>query len=260
MTIEMLRTIGRSLERGVATPALSVYDFTTAQAIVRASEWMQRPVILLIPSKVAEGDSGRRFVRALRALTDDADCPVFIQLDHATSMELIEDTVSAGAHSVLADGSKLPNEDNAAFVAMARERLGEDITVEAELGALAGDEDVADAQDAESMTDPDDVGDFLRESGAHLLAMAVGNVHGQYHRDPELDWPRIERIRQAAGTVPLVLHGASGLARADLASAASVGIGKVNININLRDVVLNLLTERTDTHRRSGLNLDPPIR
>jgi tagatose 1,6-diphosphate aldolase GatY/KbaY len=182
----MLEIVSTALVKGSAVPALTTYDFTTAQAVVAASESISRPVILLVAPKAAAGTTGQRFIRALRQLADDATTPVCVQLDHATDKDLIVSAIEAGADAVLVDGSSLPNDQNAQLVRDVRGMVGADIVLEAELGALPGDEDVALTSSASGMTSPQAVPSFLHASTADLLAVAVGNVHGYYTSEPKL--------------------------------------------------------------------------
>ena len=252
--------VSGELAGGRAVPALTCYDFTTALAVVAAAENAGRPVILLVPPKTAGGAGGLRLISALRGLADAAAVPVLVQLDHAPDPVLILAAVGAGADSVLADGSALTPQANSEFVAgVVRSLAGRGITVEAELGALPGDEDdagaAAAADPAAGMTDPSLVAEFLEFSGADLLAVAVGNVHGNYKGEPKLDWSRVEAVRAAAGGVPLVLHGASGLPAADLVGAAAAGIGKVNINTELRTSTLAAMEQSLPAMRAAGENM-----
>lgn len=260
MRARLKDVVAGELARGSAVPALTCYDFTTALAVVDAAEQSGRPVILLVAPKTAGSNGGMRFISALRALADAATVPVLVQLDHAGDAALITAAVDAGADSVLADGSSLEPADNAAFVAgIAALLAGRDVTIEAELGSLPGDEDNAHAaaasRDTLGMTDPALVGDFLSASGADLLAVAVGNVHGNYRGEPRLDWDRLGAVRAAAAGVPLVLHGASGLSEADLGRSAAAGIGKVNINTELRTATLSAVESSLPDMRASGENM-----
>ena len=101
------------------------------------------------------------------------------------------------------------------------------------------------------MTDPDVVAEFIDRSCCDLLAVAVGNVHGRYRGRPLIDRARLARVRTAS-RVPLVLHGASGLPREDLARAGASGIGKVNVNTELRGVVLDVLEAGLAGAREAG--------
>ncbi|SNT48975.1 tagatose 1,6-diphosphate aldolase GatY/KbaY [Rhodococcoides kyotonense] len=260
MRADLSVIVAAALRREAAVPAISVYDLTTAQAVVAASERMSRPVILLIPPTAAKGVSGARFIRALRSVADDASVEVSLQLDHAHDIVLIEHAVAAGVDAVLADGSSLPDEENVTFVTRVRGLVGPDIVLEAELGNLAGDEDRAHiaqsaAESTAGMTDPTAVPAFLAASGAQLLAVAVGNVHGHYTGTPHLDWARIAAIQSAASPIPLVLHGASGIPHGQLAAAPAHGIGKINFNTELRDSIFHTLADKAQQWRDNGLDL-----
>ncbi|WP_432503080.1 class II fructose-bisphosphate aldolase [Kineococcus arenarius] len=235
-----------------ALPALSCYEFGTALAVVEAAEEAGAPVALLVPPAVAGGRHGPRLIAALRVLADAASVPVSVQLDHATDVDLVLEAVAAGADAVLADGSKLPLEDNAAFVARVRElTAGSGTVVEAELGDIAGDEDRALSVHAAGKTDPELVAGFVEASGAQLLAVSVGNVHGRYAGEPRLDWPLVAAVRERC-PVPLALHGASGLPEDDLARAGAAGLGKVNVNTELRAAVLDATQELLPRTRAAG--------
>ena len=246
------------LEKGMAVPALTAYNFSTAAAVVSAAEDRGRAAILLVAPNTAVDPDGMRLIRALRGLADSASVPVSIQLDHAKSLPLITAAVGAGVDAVLADGSHLALADNIAFVrAVADECAGAGIVVEAELGAIGGDEDRADAAPARSaggLVDPDIARTFVERTGARLLAPSVGNVHGTYRGEPTLHWDLIENLR-ASLSVPLVMHGASGLPVADIQRAIRCGFGKVNINTELRAVVLAELERVVPDARRAGLDV-----
>ena len=248
-----------ALQQGSAVPAFTCYDFTTALAVVAAAEESGRGVILLVAPKTAATPNGLRLIGALRGLADAAAVPVVVQLDHATDLPVMADAVAAGADSVLADGSSLAYEDNIALVRAARELLGPDVVLEAELGGLAGDEDRAFGADQSGvpvagLTDSAQVEDFVSRTGAELLAVAVGNVHGKYKGEPQLRWDVLQDIAVRTH-VPLVLHGASGIPAEELVKAASMNVGKVNFNTELRTGVLSTLQEQLPAHRSDGENL-----
>jgi tagatose 1,6-diphosphate aldolase GatY/KbaY len=248
-----------ALQQGSAVPAFTCYDFTTALAVVGAAEESGRGVILLVAPKTAATPNGLRLIAALRGLADAAAVPVAVQLDHAPDLTVIADAVTAGADSVLADGSSLPYEDNIALVVAARALLGSEVVLEAELGGLAGDEDRAFGADeagesVAGLTDSAQVEDFVSRTGAELLAVAVGNVHGKYKGEPRLRWDVLQDIAVRTH-IPLVLHGASGIPAEELVKAASMNVGKVNFNTELRTGVLATLQEQLPGHRADGENL-----
>ena len=251
-----------ALQQGSAVPAFTCYDFTTALAVVGAAEESGRGAILLVAPKTAATPNGLRLIAALRGLADTAAVPIAVQLDHAADPKVIADAVSAGADSVLVDGSSLPYEENIALVQGVRAALAAqgrtDVVIEAELGGLAGDEDRAFGTDVADepagFTDSAQVEDFVARTGAQLLAVAVGNVHGKYKGEPRLRWDVLQDIAVRT-RIPLVLHGASGIPAEELVKAAAMNVGKVNFNTELRTGVLAVLEDQTAAHRADGENL-----
>ncbi|MCA4134064.1 class II fructose-bisphosphate aldolase [Arthrobacter sp. M4] len=263
MRAKLDELVTSALRQGSAVPAFTCYDFTTALAVVAAAEEAGRSVILLVAPKTAATPSGLRLIAALRALAHDASVPVCVQLDHASDLAVIVDSVAVGADAVLVDGSSLPFEDNIALVRAARATLDAKgfpgVVFEAELGGLAGDEDRAFASDsaghdAAGLTDSSQVEEFVVRTGAQLLAVAVGNVHGKYKGEPRLRWDVLQDIAVRT-RIPLVLHGASGIPADELVKAASMNVGKVNFNTELRTGILATLEAETASHRADGENL-----
>lgn len=221
--------------------------------MLAGAEQVDAPVVLLVPPAAAARTDGVRLVSLLRALADGSAVPVCIQLDHATDLDLIGRAVEAGADAVLADGSALPLAENVALVREVRRRWGTRIAVEAELGALPGDEDRArsSAADTTTFTDPGVAARFVEDTGAGLLAVSVGNVHGRYRGTPRIDHRRLTDLRSRLA-VPLVLHGASGIPPEELRRAAVSGVGKVNVNTELRGVLLDALQNGLPAARDRG--------
>lgn len=254
MLTPMNQMVAQAIAAGHAVPAFTCYDFTTALAVVAEAEAQDRAVILNVAPKAAGSTAGLRLISALRTLGEQANVPVAIQLDHASDAQLIARAVQAGATAVLADGSAGTLEENTAFVQQVRSLIGPDVVLEAELGALPGNEDKAFEQSASQLTDPAQAARFVQDSGAQLLAVAIGNVHGRYKGEPKIHWDVLEAIH-AESPVPLVLHGASGIAPADLSRSISFGVGKVNLNTELRTATLAALAGQLDARRADGQNI-----
>jgi tagatose 1,6-diphosphate aldolase GatY/KbaY len=215
--------------------------------VVHAAEAAGVPVVLLVSEASIGSRDGRLLLPALGAVAQAARVPVCVQVDHASSLELIGDALASGAvGAVLADGSRLPFAENIAFVAAARELAeGHGAEIEVELGHVEGGEDVAAAAAAGKLTDPADVAQFVAATKASCLAVSIGNVHGTYAAEPVLDWERLDAIR-AATDVPLALHGASGLPHLDVRRAVAAGVAKVNVNTEIRERTFARLGGRLD--------------
>jgi tagatose 1,6-diphosphate aldolase GatY/KbaY len=237
-----------------AVAAFTCYESITASAVVAHAERRDEPVILLVAPSTIGADYGLDLIAALRALADRAAVPVSVQLDHATDLDVIRAAFAAGGDSVLADGSALPVEANVELVQEAAEiARGHDGAVEAELGRVDGDEDLADLQEAPGrLTEPAEVAGFVTAGGADVLAVSVGNRHGNAPRGG-LDWPRLAAIA-GQSPVPLALHGASRLAPPDRRRAIRAGVAKVNINTELRRAYFGAVDAGLAIHR-PGFNL-----
>lgn len=244
MIVRFSEILTERRRRGTAAGAFTCYNLATAAGVVRAATARGAGVILLVGERSFRAEGGDFLVAALRAIAVRAPVPTAVQLDHVADLELIEAAFELGVGAVMADGSRLPLDENAAFVRraveIARRHGGE---VEAELGHVAGDEDVAQLAAVGALTDPAEAAAFVERTGAACLAVSIGNVHGVYRRSPALDWARLEAIRERVG-VPLSLHGASGLPGEDLRRAVERGIAKVNVNTELRERYLEVLADR----------------
>ncbi|TMD90533.1 MAG: class II fructose-bisphosphate aldolase, partial [Chloroflexi bacterium] len=114
-------------------------------------------------------------------------------------------------------------------------------TIESELGYLAGTEDGITVEEIESsLTDPAQAHEFIAATGAAMLAVSIGNVHGYVPNPPPLDFERLAQIA-AQVDVPLILHGASGISREDIQQAIRMGIAKLNINTEVRTAFLKAI-------------------
>jgi tagatose 1,6-diphosphate aldolase GatY/KbaY len=246
--------LARAREAGLAVGAFTCYDLLGFEAVVRAAESCRAPVIILVSPSSFGAEGGERLVRALGAAAKGSPVDVLVQLDHARDERLIERAAGCGVDAVMADGSKLPFEENLAFTrAVAGSMRPRGVGVEAELGRVEGHEDEAGETLSGEMTEPDDAERFVDESGVDCLAVAVGNVHGHYSGTPNLDWRRLEEIR---GRIPVLLslHGASGLPEGDLRRAVSLGVAKFNVNTELRAAFFGLLEDEL-VHKAATLDL-----
>jgi tagatose 1,6-diphosphate aldolase GatY/KbaY len=162
-----------------------------------------------------------------------------VHLDHCGSEDMITTALEAGISSVMADGSHLDYAAHVAFTqriaSLAREQ-GK--SVEAELGRLAGTEDGLSVAEREArLTVPDQAVDFVEKTKVDALAVCIGNVHGHYSTPPDLDFDRLSTLRQRL-SLPLVLHGTSGLPDDMIFEAIAQGVCKFNVNTELREAGL----------------------
>lgn len=217
-----------------AIGAFNVENMEMVQAVVAAAEELSSPVIIQTTPGTLKYAAPEMFYANVRAAAKAARVPVVMHLDHGSSFELALRAFRAGYTSIMIDGSLLGFEENIALsksVADACHAGG--VPVEAELGKVGGKEDDHDGGSGNGYTDPEEAAEFVRRTGVDSLAVAIGTAHGIYKGIPKLDTERISRIREAV-SVPLVLHGTSGVPDDTVRECIARGMCKINYATDLR--------------------------
>ncbi|NQV90270.1 class II fructose-1,6-bisphosphate aldolase [Candidatus Uhrbacteria bacterium] len=259
MLVSLKKILEKAEKQHYAVGAFNINNLETIQAIMTAAETELSPVIL----STSEGAIDYAGMEELAALAHIAakktKLPVVFHLDHGKNYDLVVKAIKSGWYtSVMFDGSSLPFKENAKktkqIVALAHKK---GISVEAELGAIAGIEDFVSVEEQDAhLTDPEQAIQFVRETGCDALAIAIGTKHGafKFKGESRLDYARLKKIAEVVN-VPLVLHGASGIpanikrictqygceissakgvADASVKKAITLGVRKVNIDTDLR--------------------------
>ena len=212
---------------GVA--AINTLNYETIKCAVAAAEAERVPVILQFFPGLDKYIPLKYIADMAVDMARKASVPVAVHLDHSASYEIALGGIRDGFPSVMVDGSALPFEENVALtkeVARAAGVFGVD--VEAELGHVGIGMKLEDISNSDLFTDADQAAEFVERTGCGSLAIAVGNAHGDYIQEPNLDFDRIAKIRQAV-SVPLVLHGCSGIPDWQMQRAVNLGMSKFNI-------------------------------
>lgn len=217
-----------------AIGAFNVILLEHAEALVAGAEQAGLPIILQISENCVSYHASLKPISvATIELADVAGVPVSVHLDHAESEELVKQALDLGYDSVMFDGSKLSYADNvAASARVAALCKSYGATLEVEIGEVGGKDGVhapgvrTNAQEAKA---------FAESTGADLLAVAVGSSHAMTTRDATLDFALITEIAQTV-SIPLVLHGSSGVSDPDLQKAVAAGMSKINIATHLNNV------------------------
>nr|WP_294495471.1 class II fructose-bisphosphate aldolase [uncultured Mediterraneibacter sp.] len=233
-----------------AVGAFNVENMEMVKAVLAAAEELKAPVMLQTTPSTVKYGSVETYAAIVKAEAEKVPVPVCLHLDHGSSFDLAVKAMKAGYTSVMIDGSHENFENNIAItkqVADVAKAFG--IPVEAELGKVGGKEDDLEAE-ADTNTDPIEAKEFSERTGISSLAVAIGTAHGFYVGTPVLDKPRVSAIREVV-SVPLVLHGASGLSEEDVRECVERGMCKVNFATELRaaytDAVKKLLKEKPET-------------
>lgn len=241
MLVSGREVLGWAAERGCAAGSFNTYNLEITRAIIAAAESAQSP-IFLAAGEGALRNGGRGLIALMLAEADAARVPVAVHLDHGSSPERAGELVGAGFTSVMVDGSALSLDANIELLRRSRQAVG-DTALEAELGGVGGREDASgDQTTAIPMSDPDHCSRLVGETGVDSLAVAIGNAHGTYRGEPQLDLDRLDTIR-AAVEVPLVLHGASGLPADLITECIRRGVRKINVNTEIRRALFRTTAE-----------------
>ncbi|MHC1593278.1 MAG: class II fructose-1,6-bisphosphate aldolase [Methermicoccaceae archaeon] len=225
----------RAYEEGYAVGAFNINNMEIVQAIVSAAQEESSPVILEATTGAITYAGMDYLVGMVRTAAQSVDIPMSLHLDHGPDFEWAMKCIRGGFTSVMIDGSKYPYEKNVALsrrVVESAHACG--VPVEAELGRLVGvEDDVSVSKRDAFFTLPEEAKRFAEETECDSLAVSIGNAHGIYRGEPELDFERLEEIHNTV-EVPLVLHGASGIPDHDITEATKHGISKINIDTELR--------------------------
>jgi len=219
---------------GYAIGAFNVENMEMIQAVIAAAEELRSPVILQTTPSTLKYAAPALFFANVKAEAERASVPVAVHLDHGNSFELAMRCFREGYTSIMIDGSHRTFEENIAVSkAVADVCHAANIPVEAELGKVGGKEDDLDGGDENPYTDPKQAAEFVEATGIDSLAVAIGTAHGVYKGIPKLDKGRLSEIREVV-SIPLVLHGTSGVPDEVVKDCIARGICKVNYATDLR--------------------------
>lgn len=240
--VNPLLFINRLRDEGKAVAAFNIHNLETIQAVVAAAEEEGWPLMLqTTPGTVRH--AGVDFIAAIaRTAADLSSVPIALHVDHCTDFGMIMRCIRAGYTSVMIDCAALPYAENCAAVRRVVEIAHEvGVAVEGELGRIGGVEDGLSVDDrSASFTVPEQAAEFVAATGIDTLAVAIGTAHGVYHGTPDLDFERLAEIKKLV-SIPLVLHGASGVPDWQIKKALSLGVAKINIATELKIPMANAI-------------------
>ncbi len=273
MLVNPLEYLKAARANGWAMGGFNVYNFESARAVIAAASALEAPVMVQTSEGAVKHAGLENIASIVRRLADVSPVPVALHMDHGKSIEVARAAVEAGYTSVMIDTSRLPLEEN---IAATREIVGfahaRGVQVEAEIGQLAGIEDLSEVPAEATFTVPEEAVRFVAETDVDSLTITIGTSHGafKFKGEPRLDFDRLAEIASLIDT-PIVLHGASAVRAEDVAfaerygarlpaatgipeefikRAISLGVAKINTDSDLRLAALGrmreVLTERPD--------------
>ncbi|NWF86602.1 class II fructose-1,6-bisphosphate aldolase [Candidatus Bathyarchaeota archaeon] len=244
-------------KKAYAVGAFNINNLEALLAVVEAATEEKSPVIVAVTPSAIKYAGLVYLANIVKTAAEMALVPMSLHLDHGENFEVVSKCIEAGFTSVMIDGSFLRFEENVALTKrVVNLAHSKGVSVEAELGRLAGVEESTVEEKEAVLTDPNNAKDFVEQTGVDALAVAIGTSHGAYKfkAEPKLDFERLRLIKEKL-SIPLVLHGASsvpywiiekaskygaeltgakGILEEHIKKAISLGIAKINIDTDLR--------------------------
>ncbi|KAK6194184.1 hypothetical protein LQW54_011687 [Pestalotiopsis sp. IQ-011] len=237
------RILDAAAQGGYAVGAFNCYNEDGIIAVIRAAQASKSPAIIqLFPWTMHF--QGPEFVKYVVGTAHAASVPVAVHLDHCIEPADVEAALDLPFDSVMVDASVHDPKENARQCAAIVERANaKGISIEGEMGRIEGGEDGLPTVDLDAiMTQPDGAEDFVRRMGVQFLAPAFGNIHGHYGpAGPEKYWNL--SLPRRDPSIPLVLHGTSGVSNELFHTARKHGMVKINLNKTVRDEYTNFVAE-----------------
>lgn len=237
MLVSVKQLLKKAEKENYAVGSFNSPNLEITKAIIMAAEAQKSPVIIST-SESEINYAGIEFIsKIIKLAGHEAKVPVALNLDHGKSLKMALMCMAAGYTSIHVDGSSLDFNDNVSLtLSVAEVAKKEKISVEGELGYVSGSSQLNKEKLKDlkiEKTDPSEALAFVKETGIDVLAVAIGNAHGIYQDEPELDFLRLKKIKEKI-KIPLVLHGGSGILGKDIKKSIRQGIRKININTEIR--------------------------
>ena len=254
----------KALAGKYAIGAYNVNNMEILQAIAEAAEETQSPIILQVSAGARKYANQTYLLKLVQAALETTTVPIALHLDHGADFEICKACIDGGFSSVMIDGSRFPLEENIKLTKQVVDYAhARGVSVEAELGKLAGVEDdvKVDAKHA-TYTDPEEAVRFVKETGCDSLAIAIGTSHGAYKfkGEAKLDFERLAEIKKALADAgfpdyPIVLHGSSSVPKYLLEKCNEFG-GKLPDAQGVPEDMLNYASK----HGVAKINIDTDLR
>jgi fructose-bisphosphate aldolase class II len=261
MTLQnVLPWIHRGQQQGWAVGAFNANTLEQAQAIVLAAQAEEAPAIIQVSHRaliyIGNGNEiqGLKYIAAIgKVAAESVTVPIALHLDHGIEREVLQ-AVALGFTSVMFDGDGLSFEENISItkrLCEAAHSVG--ACMEAEVGEVPKPDGKGFDEDAIALTQPDEAAQFVKATGIDTLAVALGSVHGLNTKQITLDLECLAAIRSRV-SLPLVLHGSSGVADNDIRQGIAMGLCKVNVATQLNQAFTGAIRDVLD---RDGEIVDP---
>jgi fructose-bisphosphate aldolase class II len=233
---------------GFAVGAFNIFDYLTTKAAIDAANTAKTPILLQTSVGTVKKFGPQALFDMMDLVRKNAAVPVLIHLDHCTDVNLAKTCVDTGWDSVMLDMSARPLEENIALTASVKDYAAKKgVAVEGELGIIRGVEEEISA-DVEKLASYEDCLKFLEGSGVDAFAPAIGTAHGLYKTEVKLNFDLVKKLAETT-SVPVVVHGGTGLSDEQFARLIVCGASKINVSTALKYAYIDGLKNYWDAHK-----------
>ncbi len=262
MLVNLKTILKYTEEQERAIGAFNVYNLESILAVAQASQELNQPVILSFGEGYLSHAPIEVIATIVRKICAASDIPVVLHLDHAKEFSTVMRAIRCGFTSVMYDGSYLPLEQNIANtkkIIEIAQVVG--VSVEGELGYMNNEDGSCEPgfEMEKGYTSVSAAVQYASGTGIDALAVAIGNAHGIYKGIPELDFDRLGEI-SAAISVPVVLHGCSGIPDAAIKKAVSLGVRKINVNTEISTGAIRAAREFLENHTEKNTRFETMLK
>jgi ketose-bisphosphate aldolase len=253
--VNITPVLAEAKAKGYAVAAFNPVDYLSMRAMVAAAEEVNAPVIIQTSAKTINYYSHEALYSWMQDIAGDSPVPVVLHLDHGKDMDMIKKCIDTGWTSVMIDGSHLPFDENLAATRKVNEwAAAAGIGIEAEIGQILGvEDDMVVTEDESHLTDPNEAEKFCKQLDLAAFAAAIGTAHGYYKGEPKVEFGLIEEINKRT-SVPMALHGGTGLSDEVIQRCIKIGCAKINISTNLKHVFVDSFVEY---HKKNPKDYEP---
>ena len=257
MSRETLKELLRNADLGgYAIPSFNYSDIWDFLAIIEAAEEENAP-IMIASNPLVVTDIGVEICGAFgRAAMEKAKIPLIHHLDHSFTVDMCKAAIDHGYPSVMIDASKYPLDEN---IRQVKEVVGyahpRNVYVEGEIGKIKGKGIEGDFKGGDFLVEAAEAIELADNTGVDSLAVGVGTAHGFYEGKPEINFRRLAEVNEAI-SIPLVLHGGTGIPEEDIRKAIKNGINKVNVGTIIHCTYMNNMREELNRRGENPYTLD----
>lgn len=246
-----------AFEERYGVPAINIFNDLTLEAVLAGAVKAKSPLIVQTSVKTVKSIGVEVLANMWQAMTKGIEVPVALHLDHCPNRDVITACLEHGWNSVLFDASELPVEENQRqTIEVVKQARAFGASVEGEIEAITGVEDGHGSDSTAKRESLETSLTFIEETGIDVFAPSIGNAHGSYKSTPVIDFDRVSDI-VSKKSIPIALHGGSGLTLEQFQELISRGCAKINISTALKELYMkSTLSFLVETEKKN--KWDPP--